>query len=436
MGSLQGIVMPRFIQTVLFAGTAFFVLTPAAFIPAAWAQRAAGDDTAAALADLKRSTSDQYADLNNQIASLPKVSVDNGRLTVTSGDGRFSAALRGTFQYDIAYYSQSQAATALPAAYGPDLGSGANFRRVYLGLSGRLFADWSYNLNFDFGGSGGTETPGHVQSVYLSFDALAPWSLRIGAYPPPTSVEDATSAADTLFLERNAPSDLQRNIAGGDGRNAMSLIYADPTIFGALSYTGNKVQDGAKALAAAGAAQAANFDEQQALVGRLSWLAIATPEVKWLVGVNGTYVLKLPDLVANGAPTLAATPGAPARNSITLSANPELTVDSNGTSLANTGALPAGHVSQWGVETAIALPSLYDQAGYYGFAVARSPLAYNRFTASGVSAPAVVQPSGNHFSGWYVQAAWALTGESRAYNQGTGAFTPPKPAHPFALNGS
>src|ERR1043166_6327561 len=44
-------------------------------------------------------------------------------------------------------------------------------------------------------------------------------------------------------------------------------------------------------------------------------------DLKWLVGVNGTYVLKLPDLVANGAPTLAATPGAPARNSITLSAN-------------------------------------------------------------------------------------------------------------------
>jgi phosphate-selective porin OprO/OprP len=457
----QGIAMHHSLKTALLAGAALIAATPPAFAAAdqdgklgalerqvqdlnqqigalKQAQSAAADDaaSAAAVADLKRSTSDQYADLNNQIAALPKVSVDNGRLTVTSGDGRFSAALRGTFQYDTADYSQSKAATALPAAYGPDLGSGANFRRVYLGLSGRLFADWSYNLNFDFGGSGGTETPGRIQSAYLSFDALAPWSFRIGAYPPPASIEDGTGASDTLFLERNAPSDLQRNIAGGDGRNAVSLIYADPTVFGALSYTGNKVQDGAKALAAAGATAAPNFDEQQGLVGRLSWLPINTPEFRWLVGVNGTIVLKLPDLTANGASTLATTAATTPKNSITLSANPELTVDSNGVTLANTGALPAKHVSQWGIETAFTLPSLYGQAGYYGFQVARAPVAYTQFTASGVSAPTVVQPSGNNFSGWYAQAAWTPTGESRAYNQATGAFTPPKPAHPFALDGS
>ena len=60
-------------------------------------------DPSAALGDLKRSTSDQYVDLNNQIAALPKVSVDNGRLQVISADGRFSAVLRGLFQFDTAY---------------------------------------------------------------------------------------------------------------------------------------------------------------------------------------------------------------------------------------------------------------------------------------------------------------------------------------------
>ena len=343
--------------------------------------------------------------------------------------------MRGLLQLDTAYYSQSHAASLLPAAYGPDLGSGSNFRRVYLGLSGKLFNDWTYNLNFDFGGSGGTETPGHVQSVYLEYDGLAPWGFRIGAYPPPASIEDATSAGDTMFLERNSPSDLQRNIAGGDGRDAVSILYAAPTVFGALSLTGDKVQDGTKALAA-GSAVAANFDEQQALVGRLSWLPIFDPDIKWLVGVNGTYVFKLPDLLTNGAANLSSTPGAAALSTASLSDPPELTVDSNGTALSTTGGLPASHLSQWGVETALELDSLYGQAGYYGFQVTRSPLAYTQFTASAVSAPTIVQPSNNNFSAWYGQATWILTGESRAYNAATGSFTAPKPNHPFALDGS
>jgi phosphate-selective porin OprO/OprP len=393
-----------------------------------------------AVADLKRSTSDQYADLNNQLAadqaSRPKVSVDNGRFQISSADGRFTAAVRGLFQYDTAYYMQNHAASLLPAAYGPDLGSGGNFRRVYLGLSGKVFGDWTYNLNFDFGGSGGTETPGHIQSVYLEYDGLAPWGFRAGAYPAPASIEDATASGDTQFLERNSPSDLQRNIAGGDGRDSFSILYMAPTVYGALSYTGDKIGDGAKAYAAAGATAVSNFDEQQAVVGRLSWLPITSKDFTWLVGANGTYVFKLPDLLQGVSANGSTTPGASFLHTYTLSDPPELTVDSNGTALANTGALPANHITQWGLETAAAFGSLYGQGGYYNFQVSRSPIAYNQFTASGVSSPTSVQPSNNSFSGWYLQSSWTVTGESKAYNPATGAFTPPKPDHPFALDGS
>src|SRR5438552_2302095 len=169
------------------------------------------------LRDLKRSQSNQYDDVNRLIGGLVQVKLDNGRPTFTSADGDFSLAIRALAQLDWGYYSQGARAAALPAAFGPDLSSGTNFRRVYLGLQGKAFADWSYNVNLDFGGSGGTETPGHVQSVYAQYDGLKPFAFRIGAFPPPANIEDGTSAGDTIFLERNAPSDLQRNIAGGDG---------------------------------------------------------------------------------------------------------------------------------------------------------------------------------------------------------------------------
>jgi len=291
-----------------------------------------------------------------------------------------------------------------------------------------VFGDWTYNLNFDFGGSGGTETPGHIQSVYIEYDGLGPWAFRIGAFPPPANIEDGTSSGDTIFTERNSPSDLQRNVAGGDGRDAISILYTGQTLFGALSYTGNKIGDGTKALAAAGATAAPNFDEQQALVGRLSWLPVSTSDVKWLVGVNGTYVIKPPDATVNGSADLSTTPGGTARNSITLSDPPELTVDSNGYTLANTAALNASHLSQWGVETALQWGSLYGQAGYYGFNVARTPVAFT--TPTGTQ---IVKPADDNFSAWYVEGTWLLTGESRLYNVATGAFTPPKVAHPFGF---
>jgi phosphate-selective porin OprO/OprP len=391
-------------------------------------------DNSAAVNDLKRSSSDQYADLNSQLASVSsgvnRSTIDNGRFQISSPDNRFSVAVRLLAQYDTGYYSQSHAASLLPASYAPDFSSGSNFRRMYLGLSGRVFGDWTYNANFDFGGSSGTETPGHIQSVYLEYDGLGAWGFRAGAYPPPSNIEDSTSSGDTLFLERNAPSDLQRNLAGGDGRDAISVLYMAPTVFGALSYTGDKIADGAKALAAAGATAAPTFGEQQGLVGRAAWLPVAGADANWLIGVNGTYVIRPPNSTANGAATLATTPGAAARNTITLSDPPELTVDSNGYTLANTTALNAKHLSQWGVETAGNWHNFYGQAGYYNFQVDRAPAAFATTTGT-----QIVNPSNDSFGGWYVQGSWILTGESHLYNPATGSFAPPRVAHPLRLDG-
>src|SRR6185436_20057737 len=158
--------------------------------------------------DVKTSSASQYADTQRQVAESPKFSIKNGRPTFESADGKFTATLRGMAQFDAAYYMQDASATTLPAAYGPDLSSGTNFRRVYLGVQGKVFGDWSYQFNYDFGGSNGTENPGRIQSVFLQYDGFKPFALRLGAYPPPANIEDATSASDTLFLERNAPSEL------------------------------------------------------------------------------------------------------------------------------------------------------------------------------------------------------------------------------------
>jgi phosphate-selective porin OprO/OprP len=326
----------------------------------------------------------------------PNWSLSNGRPTISSADGRFSLAIRAIAQYDTAYYMQDKRAALLSAPNGPDLSSGGNFRRTQLGIQGSLFGDWSYNFNYDFAGAGGTETPGHIQSVYIQYDGLKPWGIRIGAFPPSAGLEDNTGSPDTIFLERNSPSDLARNIAGGDGRDAVSVFYAGDRLYGSLSYTGDKVQDSGV------------FDEQQALLGRLSYLLYSGDDLKAVASANGTYVFKAADTSA----------GANAARAITLNDPPELTVDNTGTKLVSTGALNAESVSEWGLESAVQWNSLYAQAGYFGYGVDQR-----------AALPSFA------FDGWYAQATFVLTGESRTYNASSAAFSNPKPRVPFSFSG-
>lgn len=340
-----------------------------------------------------------------------KVSLKNGRPAIASADGNFTAEIRALMQFDAAYYQQNAAAKGLPASYGPDLSSGGNFRRAQIGLRGTLFGDWSYNFTYDFGGSA-VETGGHIYTAYLQYDGLAPFALRIGAYAPPAGIEDGTSASDLMFLERNSPANLARSITGSPGRDAVSAIYAGKRLFAAVSLTGGKVQDSAV------------YDEQQAVLGRVSGLLYDDKDFSLLVGANGTYVFKLPDAAANDAG---------GRHSVKLSDYPELAVDSTASKLVNTGSLAADHYAMWGLEAAGRFRNVYAQGGYFAYYVDRTQTAYTAFTGPGASDTVVVHPGDDRFSGWYLQASWTLTGEPRTYNAANGAFAMPKPARPFSL---
>lgn len=339
-------------------------------------------------------------ELNENKAKLAKQespvwSIAGGRPTITSSDGRFSLAIRALVQYDQAYYMQGAGATGLAAANGPDLSSGGNFRRTWFGVQGKLFGDWSYNFNYDFAGSG-TEGPGHIQQVWLQYDGLAPFSVRLGAFATPTGLEDMTGSGDTVFLERTAPADAGRNLGGGDARNGVSITYATDKLYGAVTYTGNKIQD-------SGA-----FDEQQAIVGRLAGLAYSSDELKVLLSAGGSYVFKPQDSAA----------GSTGGGTLSFNAYPELTVDNTGTRFVNTGAIAADHGWQYGLETAVEWNNLYTQAGYFR---------YGADLRTGTGAYG--------FSGWYGMATYILTGESKPYMPATGSFGNPKPRIPFSFNG-
>jgi phosphate-selective porin OprO and OprP len=344
-------------------------------------------DYSAAVLDLKRSTSDQYADLNTQLAAQTKTSIPNGRLSFASADGAFTLALRSLVQFDYGYFSQSKN----PASV--DLSSGSNFRRAQLGIQGTAWRDWSYNFTYDFGGNG-VEKSGYIYYAYIEYDGLKPFAIRAGAMTPFIDIEDSTGSGDLLFLERPASVDVSRNIAGAPGREGVEVFAQGDTYLVSLAYTGKKATD------------AASFDAQEALVGRATYLAINQPDLKWLLGGHFTHVLHPPDVA----------PNTNASNVFSFSNGPELAVDS--TKTINTGNIDANTVTEFGFESAAEYAGFFGQGGWFHYEIDRR----------------TTLPS-PHFSGWYGTLTYSLTGEQHPYDPTTASFRSLRPDHPLGTPG-
>src|SRR3569833_561345 len=95
-------------------------------------------------------------DAKPKASDTPKVSVNNGRPTITSADGRSSASLRAVVQFDMASYQDgSQGSLATDYRRGSvgatgnretnaasDLSDGAYFRRARMGFEGSFTRDF------------------------------------------------------------------------------------------------------------------------------------------------------------------------------------------------------------------------------------------------------------------------------------------------------
>jgi phosphate-selective porin OprO/OprP len=341
----------------------------------------------AELKALQDATAAQMAQIHRAMDAQTHTSMPNGRFSVVSSDGAFSLALRATVQFDAGYFSQGRNPP------GVDLNSGTNFRRAQIGFVGTAWRDWAYNFTYDFGGSG-TENRGYLYRAYIEYDGLAPVGFRVGAFSAYDSVEDATGGANLALMERPTAVTVARSIGAGSGREGAEVFAQGERYLVSLALTGGKTTD------------AATFDEQQALVGRVAWLAVDLSDVKWLLNVDSTHVFKLADTAAGPAPSGA----------IALSAGPELSIDASRT--VDTGLLDARHVTEFGMETAVELGRLFGQGGWFHYDIARR---------------SAVPNSGFH--GWYAMATWSLSGESRPYDPTSASFHGLIPSAPLGKNG-
>ncbi|CAN5348872.1 OprO/OprP family phosphate-selective porin [soil metagenome] len=337
-----------------------------------------------------------------------------GKPSITSPDGRFAANLHGVVQFDTAGYFQASArpatvdlrrgAAAADTGHARDLADGPGFRRARVGIDGKAFGDFEYNLLFEFGGSG-AEDAAHVQEAWLQYSGFKPFHLKIGAFRPSLGLEDQGSTNGMLFNERPAVIDATASLSGADFREGVQLWATGDRWFASGGVTSRLVGT----INSTGSSNAATFDQALGFVGRADFIPFKGDDWLTLVGVHGSYAYKVADI---GGPDVAV---GTARYPIQFRERPELRVD--GTRLVDTGGIDAQHGHTTGFEFAAQKQNLFIQAEYETFGIDRRN--------SVLSDP--------DFSGFYVEAAWTLTGERRRFNPNTFAFDAPPVDHPFDL---
>ncbi len=348
------------------------------------------------------------------------VTLAAGKPSIASADGQFTANLHGVVHLDAADYEQAGAgpittdlrrgAAATDTSHARDLSSGTDFRRARIGIDGRVFGDWDYNIVYEFGGAG-EEDAGHAYEMWIQYSGLKPFHARIGAFAPSYGLDDQDSTNGMMFLERAAVSDIARGLAGGDSREGAEIWANGDRWYFNTAVTGRAV--GVVNSQATGISQP--FDSQLSFIGRLGFLPVRTDNAVVWLGVHGSYIDRPadtggPDTAANGV-----------RYGITLQERPELRVD--GTRLISTGAINSRHADTVGLEAAAQFGSLFLQSEYESIKIERMN------AVAGVGDP--------DFHGYYIDAAYVLTGEKRRFNTATWAFDGPAVNRPFsARNGT
>jgi phosphate-selective porin OprO and OprP len=350
----------------------------------------------------------------------------NNRPTFCTADNLSCISLTSRVHFDAGGYDyRPNTAATSPQR----LDDGVNLRRARIGVLGKFMGDWNYALIYDFGGTsdGFASTasvngaavgflPGGalsgVENAYLSYTGIKPFGGKLaiegGIMDLAWTLDEATSSNDMPFMERASSGVIAQNIAAGDFRSTFGSRWYNDTFWAGAYVTGPTTG----AIHSASSVNPNGTTEQYGVVARAAGQIVSGKDYSLHLGGDAEWLIQPPHNLITGAQTL------------TLNDRPELRIDP--TTLISTGALANVSAAQvYGVEAAGTYGPLYVQGEYYWFDVQRDAI---------TGLPPIGAPNVK-FQGGYAEAAYVLTGESRAYNPAAAAYGGVVPKDPFSLNG-
>ncbi len=417
------------VRSLLLAGTVAGLALGTSYSPAQAAASAATQQAIQAqqaqIDYLKRQLelmSDKLNQLQTQAAApakeaaaakpAPRVTqTATNKFAIESADGQYSIGLTGILQGDVGYYPGFSAKSKTT---GPqDLNAGFNARRARIGVTGKAAGDFTYTFIYD-GGNTSDATSKGIETAQVSYTGIKNLAIDFGYSNTLFTLDQSTSSADTLFMERATPSNIATNLNTGDNRSNVGARYFNERLWLGAYVTGPAVGD------VHGQAERIGAFE------RVAYQVLQGPDYTLHVGAGVDELLKAPannGAAATTTSTVNPLTGAivtttnPSPYSISLSDQPELRVDP--TTFVGTGTLgslanPVTGAQIYDVELAGNYGPLFAQGEYYHYQVDRRDL------------------STTTFDGGYGEVAYTLTGESHKYVPSTASYTRIIPDHAFS----
>lgn len=341
-----------------------------------------------------------------------------------TNDGNFTAGINGRMQVDTQTNFQNLSnnfGTATGAAAAPvTLNDGAGIRRGRLGVEGTFFKNTFYKFEYDF--ARGATPAGGITDAYIAYNFSKPFSVKVGAFKEPFSMEEATSNRYTTFIQRNMAVDTfvdnLNTYKVGIGANYAADRWQ----------TGVSLQTEANGLGKQGTLSTVETNNRKGGVGDTAWelngRVTGTPwmesKTKFLhVGASGSYISLNNNYAQDGT---WMNGGISFANGLGGNVDRSSILDTGGLSNANnrTGAgLAAERVTRGGLESALVYGPFSAQAEYI---------------QTNVLGKGYKQDS-QSLDGYYGYATYFLTGESRNYKAKTGAWDRIKPTRNFDMKG-
>jgi len=320
------------------------------------------------VAELKQNqtvANEEKAEVTKQLAEATKpsdvdVKFNKGALAVNSRDGKFNLNLGGRVQADAAVYSGD-----------PDMGNGTEIRRGRIYISGTMYHDWGYKLEYEFANTGANGKG--ITDAYLTYNGFDDVQVKVGNFKDPFSLEYQASSKYILFTERS--------LAGAfiPGRH-----------MGVMASTKQKHWSLATAV----------FGDSVSTKG-------GAEDEGWGFGTRATFapINEKTKVVHFGLGLNYRDTGD--AETARFKSQPETHIA--GINIVDTSTIAnVDDYLKLGVEAAASFGPLHAQAEYTTTSVSRS---------SG---------SDLDFDGWYVQTGYFITGESRKYKKGAFSGVTPK----------
>lgn len=304
---------------------------------------------------------EEKAEVNEKLAEATKPS----DVEISTNGGLKIQTRDGKFATRLGGRVQADA-----AAYGgdPEMGDGTEIRRARLYLQGTMYYDWGFKLQYDFVDDGSSG----IKDAYLSYNGFDKLELKAGNFKDPFSLQEQTSSKFVTFTERALPSAFA---AGRHIGMMASTAHQHWTLAGGL-------------FADTVSAEGGEENEGWGAGTRATWAPVNNKTELVHLGLGLNY---------------RETGGS---NQTRFRQQPETHIA--GVNIVDTGLIDA--VSDFykvGAEIATVQGPFSAQAEYITTSVSRD------------------MGSDLDFNGWYAQAGYFLTGESRNYNNGKfGGITP------------